>query len=60
MKNLKATRKKKKMSVERLADRSGYAYSTIRAWEAGTRKAGAIAAVKVAGVLGTTVEELMK
>jgi len=60
MKSLRRIRKAKGLSATELGYKAGSTYASIYAYENGTRKASAEVAGRIAKVLDTTVEELMK
>ena len=60
MNPIREYRKKRRLSQEKLAEMVGVDRSNVAKWEAGVHKPRADMLLTLAGVLGCTVDELLK
>lgn len=60
MNHIKKFRKKEKLSQSDIAKELGIKQNTFSQWETGRRKPDVMQAIKLADILGTTVESLYK
>ncbi len=58
--NLKAIRKRKKMSMETLAERTGIRIGTLYSYQCGKRKPDIKGLILIADALESTVDELIR